>query len=100
MAAKKTNPGIGHNSGMSADDWMRFEMMEGKRHLNEGVWRLAERLSAARERARYMRKGVIRPAYRTPSGDIGYHTPQLMVKNVDGSWSPEIKIVNNPLGGA
>lgn len=68
-------PRAGHNSvqvphnGVLADREICFRRME--------------RELARRERGRLIRKGIIIPAFRMP--------PQMMVKNPDGSWSPEIK---------
>lgn len=49
----------------------------------ETAWRRFERAQLRNERFQLIKKGVIIPAYRMP--------PQLMVKNADGVWIPEIK---------
>ena len=46
---------------------------------------LQQRDSFLRERHRLIRKGTIRPDYAMQ--------PQLMVKDGDGNWMPEIKII-------
>lgn len=50
--------------------------------LNEAVWRRAERAQVIRERFRLMSKGVIN--VRTK--------PQMLIKNSEGAWVPEIKV--------
>ena len=49
----------------------------------EMVWRLAERDMVRRERRSRIDRGVITP----------YHSmlPQMMVKNKEGNWVPEVK---------
>lgn len=76
MNTRQTRPGIGHNS-------IQYKP-SGRATLNEELWRQAERHMVRRERMRLMKRGIIRPSYMMP--------PQLMVKNADGSWSPEIKV--------
>lgn len=48
-------------------------------------WRRFHRELARRERFRLIRRGVIIPEYRMP--------PQMMVKDAEGNWKPEIKHV-------
>lgn len=49
----------------------------------EMVWRLAERDMIRRERFRRIQKGVISPYHKMK--------PQMMVKNQEGNWVPEVK---------
>lgn len=56
----------------------------------EYVWRRFHRDQARRERLRNIRSKVIVPAHSMK--------PQMMVKNIDGSWSPAIKSGNNYYG--
>jgi hypothetical protein len=82
---RQTRPGIGHNSIQYKPSSVKSATSAGGRAtLNEELWRQAERHMVRRERMRLMKRGIIRPAYMMP--------PQLMVKNADGSWSPEIKV--------
>lgn len=76
MNTRKSKPGIGHNS---------VQIIRPGSVSNDDLWRRAERHAARRERTRLMKSGVIRPAYMMQ--------PQLMVKNQDGSWSPEIMVI-------
>ena len=50
----------------------------------ENVWRRRERQLARKERPRLIRLGRIVPER--------FSQPQMMVKNSDGTWSPELKI--------
>lgn len=75
MNTRRAKPGIGHNSVQIIPSSV----------ANEPLWRNAERNMVRRERTRLMKAGVIRPAYMMQ--------PQLMVKNQDGSWSPEIMVI-------
>lgn len=66
---------VGHNSVQIAHNGNFIDLDEAFRRM--------ERVLLNRERARLIRKGFIRPAMCMQ--------PQMMVKNPDGSWSPEIK---------
>lgn len=59
--------------------------------IPEDIWKRAERDMARRRRLKLIRAKRIIPASRMP--------PQMMVKNDDGSWSPEIKIKEGIIGG-
>lgn len=74
--ARNLKPGIGHNS---------VQIIRHGSVKDEATWRAAERSMLRRERFRLVRSGTIRPA--------SMMQPQLMVKNQDGSWSPEIMVI-------
>lgn len=61
------------------DDYMKRE----KRNQMNYDFERHDREAVRRERFRHVRSGTIIPANRMP--------PQLMVKNSDGQWVPEIK---------
>jgi hypothetical protein len=49
----------------------------------ELCWRLAERDMIRRERFRRILRGIIKPYYKMK--------PQMMIKNKQGGWVPEVK---------
>lgn len=55
-----------------------------KANQRELIWRKAESNMARRERMRLIRSGRIVPAYRMQ--------PQLMVRDANGRWVPELRI--------
>jgi hypothetical protein len=52
--------------------------------IPEAVWKLAEKAMIRRERQHRVRTGVIVPAYGMK--------PQMMVKDANGRWCPELVI--------
>jgi hypothetical protein len=52
--------------------------------IPEAVWKLAEKAMIRRERQHRVRTGIIVPAYGMK--------PQLLVKDANGRWCPEIVI--------
>lgn len=54
--------------------------------MNEQIWKMAEQNMARRERYRLIRLGRIVPEHRMQ--------PQLMVRDTNGRWTPQIKGVN------
>lgn len=55
-----------------------------KKTINESVWKRFESDQARRERTRLIRNGAIVPAVRMK--------PQLLVKDANGRWCPELVI--------
>lgn len=62
--------------------WLRGLNPDGT--ISEGLWRRAERDMMHRERVRLIRRRIIRP--------LCDMQPQMMVKNAEGQWIPEIKV--------
>ena len=56
-------------------------------NIPENVWKAAESVMARRERLRYIREGRIVPAHKMQ--------PQMMVKDENGRWCPELVIRSN-----
>lgn len=55
-----------------------------KAGVPDSVWRRAEKFLCNRERLRLIKKGVLTPAYKIK--------PQMMVKDKDGRWCPQMVI--------
>lgn len=62
--------------------WLRGLNPDGT--ISESLWRRAEKAMMARERVRLIRRRIIRPVC-----DL---QPQMLVKDAQGQWVPEIKI--------
>lgn len=62
--------------------WLRGLNPDGT--ISEGLWRRAERDMMHRERVRLIRRRIISPVC-----DL---QPQMMVKNAEGQWMPEIRV--------
>jgi hypothetical protein len=71
--ARDRAKGVGHNS----------VQIPHNGELTEAVWRKAEVNMLRRERNRLIRLGRITPIHRMP--------PQMLVKDENGRWCPEIK---------